>query len=71
MGCTAHVVCGWETQWRHRLPRTHYITRLADLYGVSIDYLLSGSEAPADAALHAAIRRGEPHSVLLAMIDHG
>ena len=56
----------WETD--SRSPTSDKFQALARALGVTTDYLLTGREAPALAAIHAAIRRGDPYERLVAMV---
>ena len=66
--CGAHNVS--VHQWEHGacMPLSDKLKALATALGVTTDYLLTGREAPALAALHAAIRAGATHERLLAMV---
>lgn len=70
LGVAGAAVGRWELNIHG--PERQYIVNLAKALGLTVDFLLTGREAPAHAALIAAIRRGERQEVLMAMVDrHG
>lgn len=66
-GLSPRAVSDWEIgrsrPWNADMPA------IARALHVTLDYLHTGREAPAHAALIAAIRRGEGRDVLMAMVN--
>lgn len=60
----------WETC--HCAPAIDRFRTLSEVFGVTLDYLITGREHPAHAALLAAVKRaGTRDTHLLALIDRG
>ena len=53
LGCTGANVSFWESL-RHNIPSYHLVNATR-IFGVSIDYLMTGKEAPRLAAIQRAI----------------
>jgi transcriptional regulator with XRE-family HTH domain len=65
VGTEWHSAMYWESG--SSIPSTPLVQPIARALNVTMEYLLSGREAPQLAALHAAIRRHDPYDRLVAM----
>jgi transcriptional regulator with XRE-family HTH domain len=46
LGVSRPTIAGYESEEKNRIPRQETLHKIAKLFNVSIDYLLSGSDKP-------------------------